>query len=246
MKLHELIFPSLNGIWAEINLNDSAKSFHPEWIYDRNPLIDSAKQIEFVADMHHRMNCQYSYGGWLEDRSTLWRGHYLDADKMIHLGVDFNVPADTEVRLPFGGDIVYIGQDEDQNGGWGGRLDFRSRIYPFYFIIGHLDPDSIWEFQPSKKKRNWYGWYPTSHIVGIVGSSSVNGGWFPHIHLQCMSYQEYESYKFPEEIDGYGSADTDIEKRFLNPHKCLSFAEDYKLLQSLLECHKLWQKTKKQ
>lgn len=233
-KLHQIMFPSLKGKWGGIDLDECVGTYHVDWLFaKRNPLLDADKQTEFVNEMHKEMERDYSYGGYLEDRSNLWRGHYHDPDSMFHLGMDFNVPAGTEVALPHGGDVVYIGEEKDQNGGWGGRIDFKSRTLPVYFIIGHLDPASIWQFHPSKQPRSWAGWYPQQHVIGLVGDSSVNGGWYPHVHLQVVANEVYESYKAkgkpsgsmppayahldPSKIDGYGSVKDDLRKMFPDP-----------------------------
>jgi len=217
-QLHNIMFPTLDEcLWGNIDLNECVKVFHPDWMTVDNPLLDPGIQIAFINDMHKRMKRDYSFGGYMEDRSVLWRGHYHKPNKMIHLGIDFNVPAGTEVRLPFHGDIVYVGVDKDQNGGWGGRLDFYSQSCKFYFIIGHLDPDSIHQFHPSKEPRIWYGGYPQCYNIGLVGSSDKNGGWYPHVHLQCVSKKAYKKYKNPMKIDGYGKASAMLCKRFPNP-----------------------------
>ncbi len=219
-SLHEIMFPSLKGKWGGIDLNECVKSFGVD-ASEPNPLLDPVVQGEYLSQMHQKMRVDYSYGGYLEDRSTLWRGHYMSPDTMVHLGIDYNVPVGTEVCLPHGGDIVYIGMEDIDNGGWGGRMDFKSRTLPVYFIIGHLDPDSILQFHPSKKQRRWFGGYPQHHVLALVGDSGFNGGWFPHIHLQCVAKEEYESHIDPMEIDGYGKMTDTLRTKFPDPNLLL-------------------------
>ena len=228
-KLHEIMFPSLKGKWGGIDLNECSKSFHPDWGIGENPLLKADNQIAFVADMHNRMEVDYSYGGYLENRSAMWRDLYMmkeNPPKPIHLGMDFNVPAGTEVCLPFNGWVQHISKGEDQDGGWGGRMDFKCSTHSFYFIIAHLDPESIWQFHPSKQPRIWHGGYPQQHVIALVGDSGVNGGWFTHVHVQIVSEQEYESHKNPLDIDGYGVSTT-LATKYLDPQQTFTAYEDF-------------------
>jgi hypothetical protein len=212
--LHEIIFPSLRGKWGQVDLNEIVKSVQGAEPTGENPLLDPAIQAAFLNQLHADNGWNYSHGGYLEDRSILWRGHYHDPTKMIHLGIDFNVPEGTEVYLPYLGRPVLRIFDSDQNGGWGGRLDFYSERFfsgaeGYYFILGHLDPDSMIDLTGSYLGKGTIS-------VAKVGKSTVNGGWAPHLHLQIVSKVEYESYADPMQIDGYGGGD-DLRSRFPDP-----------------------------
>jgi hypothetical protein len=216
-QLHETIFPELSGLWGAINLNECVKSFLPIW--DNNPLLDPREQESFVAEQHRRMNRDYSYGGYLEDRSVLWKDSYLPTDGMTHLGIDYNVPEGTRVFLPYLGRPVFRHLGGDQDGGWGGRLDFYSEQHyvpnsGFYYILGHLDPDSMQEHD----KDTYYG--KGVIYAGKIGSAKVNGGWYPHLHLQVVSKEEYESFDDPMKIDGYGGGDF-LHSRYPDPARLL-------------------------
>jgi hypothetical protein len=208
------MFPSLAGKWGLVDLNECVKSLRGAEPTGENPLLDPANQAAFLRQLHTANNWDYSYGGYLEDRSILWRGHYHDPSKMIHLGIDFNVPECTEVCLPYLGKPVLRTFDRDQNGGWGGRMDFYSEKFftpniGFYFILGHLDPESMIDLTDSYLGKGVV-------TIGKVGTSNVNGGWAPHLHLQIVSKAEYESYADPMQIDGYGGGE-DLRVRFPDP-----------------------------
>lgn len=212
-KIYQTMFPTIeDGLWGEIDLNECVKSFRPHWMSGVNPMLDPLQQTKFVNEMHKQMGRDYSYGGYLEDRSTMWRGHYHDPNKMIHLGIDFNVPANTPVYTPFGGWVVFKRNDKDQNGGWGTRIDFL--IGETYWIVAHLRPDSDVKVGDS---FSGYGM-----LLGHTASHKRNGGWFPHVHLQCVSKAEYESQK-PMEIDGYGEGGSGLRARFPNPKRFFDF-----------------------
>lgn len=212
MNLHEVIFPSLKGTWKKVNLNYHAIGMVTNQF---NPLLILNVQKNFINEVHLYNRTDYSYGGYLEDRSTLWKGHYHDPDKMTHLGIDFNVPAGTDVYLPFLGALVFKTHDKDQHGGWGARCDFKhcdwtNHANDFYFILAHLDPDSI---SLEVDDNTFLG---KGIKIGKVGDSDINGGWFPHLHLQCVSANEYEAHADPMEIDGYGGGN-ELKQKFPNP-----------------------------
>lgn len=205
-ELHHAIFPEIVNLrWSEIDLNQEAIKRKAD------SLVPPEKQIEFVSRVHKEHNCSCSYGGYLEDRSILWQGHYQSPENMIHLGMDFNVPAKTPVRLPFFGKVVFAIHDKDMSGGWGGRVDFFNEEGQFYFILGHLGQDA-----ELHTKGFMFG---KGCVVGFVGSHHENGGWFPHLHLQIVSKEEYEKHPDPMKIDGYGGGSTDdLRARFPDPH----------------------------
>ena len=86
----------------ELNLNTEAQLYLLEhqiidtqgnWL-QKNPLINPDKCAHFIQWVHAKYQVTFSYGGYAEDRSTLWHDTYLDASKTYyHLGVDINIPA---------------------------------------------------------------------------------------------------------------------------------------------------------
>mgnify|MGYP002785262908 CR=1 FL=1 len=212
MKMAERLFPRLTnsvGDWCEIEANSLAKEAIEIFGFGleeegENPFLDPnyvAKWMAFVAKV---LDVKYTYGGYMEDRSILWHGHYMQPDSMIHLGVDFNVPAGTDVFMPDAGELVYSLQDTDQNGGWGGKLIFKPlREEKPFIIFGHLK-DMVTEKQI----------YERGDRIGVVAEADCNGGWYPHLHVQCMR-------EFQPDIDGYGKLYNGMLKDFPHPEKYL-------------------------
>lgn len=198
MKLHNLLFPQLaDKNWAEINLNEWAKklTLSPG---SPNPLLNPEYCEKWVNNLHKQQGINFSYGGYMEDRSILWAGHYHQPDSMIHLGVDYNVPPTTHVTLPFDAALVCTEEDPDKVGGWGYRAIYKTK--DCYVIFAHLE-----------YVNGLVGsYYRKGHHVGSVGSHRVNGGWYPHLHVQCM--QEYDL-----SVDGYGSSRWGLEQDYPNP-----------------------------
>ena len=203
--MKNLLFPTLIGTWGYIDfgrealLEQATNSLVPE----NNPFLDPDYCKDWVRQLHKRDGIDFSSGGYLEDRSFLWRGHYMKHGHMWHLGTDYNVPAGTPVALPCPGVLLSSKVDPDQNGGWGGKLIFllkRERVWRC-MIFGHLD-----------KIVNEVREYKAGEIIGEVAEKEKNGNWFPHLHIQSVG-----SNKNPELVDGYGPIYAEIGIDFPRP-----------------------------
>lgn len=193
--------------WGVMNMNELSKSCTK--LGFRRQLLDPNEQQKLIDEAHQQFNIDFSYGGYLENRAILLRDSYLPPDGMIHLGIDFNVPAGTPIGMPASGRCVFAVHDKDQIGGWGGRVDFCNDDLGVYFILGHLDPMAALHTQGV--------WLGKGITVGFIGNRNVNGGWFPHLHLQVVSKAEYERHSDPMQIDGYGRMSADLRERYPNP-----------------------------
>jgi len=199
------LLPNLEGDWAKLNINDIAVdackllNVGPN---DPNPFLDPETVDNWLEFAHKLLGCDYSYGGYLENRSTLWRGHYHKPGEMIHLGVDLNVPEGEIVAMPTWGKLVYSFNDPDQNSGWGGKLIFECD--QGYLLFGHLKniPNDIGTI------------YSPDQYVGVVAEAKCNGGWVPHLHVQLMK-------EFNPNVDGYGPLYAGIENDYIDPLEAL-------------------------
>jgi murein DD-endopeptidase MepM/ murein hydrolase activator NlpD len=191
-----VIFPDLVGkTWAEVNLDALAQK---DFTGPENPLLDAAKCDVWILGIAQKHDVDFTYGGYLEDRSHLWRGHYLPAGSQAHLGVDYNVPAGTRVASCVDGEIVHIGRD-GQWGGWGGVLVFRIAHPPLkgadYLYYGHLRWDDTVTLGQKVK---------AGETVGFIGEPHQNGQWFPHLHVQLVSEHKMKATNGdPLLVDGY-------------------------------------------
>ncbi len=145
------------------------------------------------------MGVDWTFGGWLEDRSDIWADTYLKKEKLfLHLGVDSYVPAGTEVFAVLDGKIVYAGNDTDI-GGWG-RHVIQMVLYcdqVHALIYGHLHKNLECKKGDIRKGQP----------IGWVGDKHHNGQWAPHLHLQlwgCNVVDVTDWKKFLEKYDGYG------------------------------------------
>lgn len=202
-EMGHLFFPSLTGKWVFVNFNEVAIDFMKviEPITQENVLLNpvvSHNLSEFVRKLH---GADYTWGGYLEDRSTLWRDHYMKPGEMTHLGVDFGVPVGTPVCLPQAGVLRHSFQDPDQNGGWGGKLIFECEHPSHFLVLGHL----------KNILTNIGQRFETGTPVGMIAETECNGGWSPHLHVQCMR-------EFKPDVDGYGPLYDSIQDDYYNPY----------------------------
>jgi hypothetical protein len=219
-----MIFPSLKGkTFGYINLNKEAIEWcaSKNFKYDRknNPLLDPEISQEMVMDTHKKYALDYSCGGWMEDRNILCGGTYLEKTSMfVHLGVDINVPAGTEVATDFIASVVKIDDDYPEENGWGPRVILKHSAMSIYMIYAHLD---------RKIKCKVGDVLGKGKVFARVGKAPYNGGWFQHCHVQSISfkyYDELEKYNAWKCLDGYGSSDeiTLNAERFRDPMEFIS------------------------
>lgn len=200
--MEKLLFPTLAGKWkSDIQLNKYAKLLFEDidWNdFTTNPFLDPNLFGEWINLLHKTFGVDYSWGGWMEDREEILNGTYLLDGKRVHLGVDFWVPEDISVHLPKEGKLVHARIDPDMNGGWGGQVIFE--IDGLHYIFGHLKDIVVTTGKV----------YPKGTTIGYVAEVEGSGGWYPHLHVQCMK-------KFDESVDGYGSRDPFRFENFPNP-----------------------------
>lgn len=200
-------FPDLQfAEWGYLDFNEIAaelQSLLKLGDNDPNPFLDPDSLDKWFAFVYKLKEIEYSWGGWLEDRSSLWRGHYHKPGECIHLGVDINVPENTPVLMPTWGKLVHSYQDNDQQGGWGGKVIFEVKDQ-HYMVLGHLKNipgDLGTKYSPGEP-------------IGRVAEQALNGGWSPHLHVQVMR-------NFVPDVDGYGPMYEGIELDFPDPMEFL-------------------------
>jgi murein DD-endopeptidase MepM/ murein hydrolase activator NlpD len=183
--------------WLERNGYNGA---HSEVGYPAvSPLLDPAVCQAMVNECHAKLGFDFSYGGWLEDRSVLWKGSYLKEDnRYIHLGIDVNAPAGTPVALDMPGRVVLVDNDHPLIGGWGTRVMIKLDDAPIVLIYAHL----------AGVKHRVGDTLKRGDVFAEVGSSDANGHWYTHTHVQAMTLTAYECFlDHPLELDGYGKCE---------------------------------------
>lgn len=188
MKYQPTIFPDLlNTTWAEVNLGEIAqKEFSQTNI--ANPLLDPVFCDNWVKKVANEHGVDFTWGGHFENRKHLWRGYYTGNEKVTHLGVDYNVPAGTKVVAPRNCEVIHVWADDSIHNGWGGRvilrLDEPWQCAP-YLILGHLAHNTLPHLGQFIQK---------DEFIAKTGVAHENGGWFPHLHVQCVNEDYYQAH----------------------------------------------------
>ena len=124
-------------------------------------------------------------GHYLEPRlvytedAFLTAANAVDGRRTMHLGVDLFAPAGRRVFAPLPGVVVAAVNRADY-------LDYGGVVIlahstdahdPFYTLYGHVDPASIANLTEGDVVA-------PGQAFAVLGDSSVNGGWQPHLHFQ--------------------------------------------------------------
>ncbi len=212
-----MVFPGMRSkryCYVDLDLEAQKWSKVMRYSSPANALLDPRVCQQMVDHVHHRHLVDFSFGGWLEDRSFLWRGSYLELEKkFVHLGVDLNVPAGTDVATSVAGEVVRVDDDYPEGHGWGPRVIVRCGFESVYIIYAHLDRNVRCKVGDRLRSRD---------IFAQVGSPQLNGGWFAHLHVQVMTEEyffEIANTGLWDTLDGYGTMqDMNLNMhRFINP-----------------------------
>lgn len=164
-----------------------------------NPLIHPSVCAEFVDLVHKKHHLDFSYGGWLEDRSELWAGSYLDQGQgHIHLGLDINVSAGIEVATSFEAIVVMVNNDYPLDGGWGSYVVLWHLTKSVYLLFAHLDNVRC---KPGNRLS-------IREVFAQVGHAPANGNWYPHVHVQVIEsnlFKKLNGTPAWEDLDGYAT-----------------------------------------
>lgn len=132
-------------------------------------------------------------GGYLEPRSIYTTNTYDRIGnngterRSIHLGIDYWLPAETAVHAILDGEVVLAVNDAGDKE-YGGLVILKHQIdgWLFYTLYGHLSVASA-----TKNKRGHQ--LKKGDKIGVLGNTTENGNWAPHLHFQVvLSLLDYE------------------------------------------------------
>ncbi len=208
-----MLFPELiNKKYCYININNESlkwKKLHPELFSEseKNPFLIPEISQKMINDIHLELSVDWSYGGYLEDRSNIWTGSYMEKNKnFIHLGIDFHVRQGTLVAVDYDSKVLIVDNDNDMDGGWGPRVILKPYLpqeKPIFLIYSHL--------QNIRCKMDDF--LHAGDVLAEIGGPPNNGNWAPHLHVQAV-VEKYLMEFIANDIyllDGYGKAE-EIEK----------------------------------
>lgn len=219
-----MLFPTLAGRkFAEVDLDREAEPWIEKYQREHgaspcSPLLDPALCAQFIGELHREKGVDWSYGGYLENRSRLWRGSYLEkSGAFIHLGVDFNVPQGTPFSTEYDASVVLVDDDGDMDGGWGQRMFLKpflpvgkEDVVSVVLIFAHLQNVRV---RPGCAVQ-------AGTVLGEVGGPPQNGNWAPHLHIQALRYDAFARILTEDfdNLDGYGQPDKLAELAVLFPN----------------------------
>jgi murein DD-endopeptidase MepM/ murein hydrolase activator NlpD len=196
--MYQLLFPQYRKrAWVYLPLGSLALA--EQRAHQPNPLLDPEYCQRWIRRLHRRYRANCSFGGWFEDRSTLWHGHYMAPGSTYHLGVDFSVPEGARVHSPAAGTVVETWHDPDTFGGWGGRvvIQLKPRLFLILAHFGRIRVAIGETLRPGM-------------LLGNVGGMSNNGHWFIHLHAQLVR----GSF---DGVDGYGEFSLRNQRKYPDP-----------------------------
>lgn len=124
-----------------------------------------------------------AYGGYGEERDLYQRSkHFSEKDnyRSIHLGVDFWMPAGTDIIAPMPGKIHSFANN-DNPGDYGPTIIIEHHIgnEKIHTLYGHLSRVSL----PGLLKGQLIN---RGQKIGTLGTPDENRDWPPHLHFQLI------------------------------------------------------------
>ncbi len=199
------VFPALKNQPAIfVNMDEFYASHRPVRDNGKSIFLEASLTDKWLTALHKTENVAYSFGGYLEDRANLWAGSYMDGTgKEVHLGIDVNAPAGTDVAPAHNARVAKVIHDPDQDGGWGSVIMFELEK-PIgtitHYIYAHLSKDSLL-VKPGDAVQ-------AGQTVAKLGKTHENGGWYEHLHVQAMTMDAWNMVKNRNDMsafDGYDS-----------------------------------------
>ncbi len=144
--------------------------------------VEQATQTLFQSVLK---NDQIGYGGYLEKRDVYQRSrHFLDEGKneyrCMHMGIDIWLQEGVEILSPVAG-VIHSFANNDNHLDYGNTiiLTCADQSYTKHLLFGHLSSDSLKGIEVGQMVQ-------PGAVIAKIGGVSENGGWVPHLHLQCI------------------------------------------------------------
>ena len=102
--------------------------------------------------------------------------------RTVHLGIDVGAAPGTAIHAPIDG-IVHSLRNNDAPGDYGPTVVLEhpaTSDHPvFWTLFGHLNHETLQRLKVGQQVR-------AGDVVGWLGDVTVNGGWWPHVHVQVI------------------------------------------------------------
>lgn len=103
--------------------------------------------------------------------------------RTVHTAIDVFAEPGTPIFAPLRGRVHSL-RDNAGDGNYGPTVVLEHRIdeeeLVFWTLYGHLSRESLQRLEPGAEVG-------AGELIGWVGTSDVNGGWWPHVHVQVIA-----------------------------------------------------------
>lgn len=180
-SVFDIPFPILNYDIPKYTLIDL--SINNKELNNLN-INNPTKCQNYIDTVLERTSASVAYGGYLEKRN-LYSGNPNfsstgNAERNIHLGIDFWSRAGTKVMIPVNGK-VHSFKNNAVIGDYGPTIILKHEVNGFHFhtLYGHLSVESIENLNEGKE-------FKKGAILGTLGSTAINVNYAPHLHFQII------------------------------------------------------------
>lgn len=153
-------------------------------------ITDPTECERYIDKVLERKNGKVAYGGYLEQRNLYTDKASFsgspDAQRNIHLGIDYWCAAGTKVVTPLSG-TVHSFKNNNTSGDYGPTIILLHEVkgYRFYTLYGHLSLESLDGLEIGKQ-------FDAGTELGSLGTADINVNYAPHLHFQLI--RDIESY----------------------------------------------------
>ena len=140
---------------------------------------------DYINNYLNKNDKKVAFGGYLEVRDIYNRSDYFsklseENQRNIHLGIDLWCDAQTAVLAVLDGEIHSF-KNNTNPGDYGPTIilkhTFNNNV--FYSLYGHLSESSLNNLQIGTLVKQ-------GEKIAILGDSSINGDYAPHLHFQLI------------------------------------------------------------
>ncbi|NGY38812.1 peptidoglycan DD-metalloendopeptidase family protein [Flavobacterium sp. XN-5] len=147
-------------------------------------LADAAEFENYIENYLTINNSKVAYGGYNEERNLYQRSTIFKdletEERNMHIGLDLWIKAGTPILAALDGTIHSF----NFNAGFGDYgptiiLEHQIENHIFYTLYGHLSLDSLENIAIGNVIKK-------GQEIGLLGNSTVNGDYSPHLHFQII------------------------------------------------------------
>ncbi|MGL2986812.1 peptidoglycan DD-metalloendopeptidase family protein [Flavobacterium sp. RSSA_27] len=161
-----------------------------------NQNLSTATDFENYIENYLKENqAIIAYGGYNETRNLYKRSQVFNTseeeERNIHIGLDLWTTANTPILAALDGKIHSF-QFNNQLGDYGPTIILEHKVdnHHFYTLYGHLSLESIQKLSKGQIVKK-------GEQIAILGKSSVNGDYAPHLHFQIIKDIQNKEGDYP-------------------------------------------------